>query len=83
MNVKKIISGSNIRDRVEKFPASDGQIACHYTPNPINYDLKNKSILNSFRGLRFEALHGGLGLKKEDFSRAGLEPARWQATRGF
>jgi hypothetical protein len=31
-------------DRVEKFSASDGQIACHYTPNPINYDLRNKSI---------------------------------------
>jgi hypothetical protein len=36
-------SGSNTRDRIEKFPASDGQIACHYTHLLEGCDMEKKS----------------------------------------
>ena len=38
-------------------------ISCHYAPNPISYDLRNKSSLNF---VLFEVLQGGVILKNED-----------------
>jgi hypothetical protein len=36
-------SGRNTRDRVEKFPAPDGQISCQYTHLLKGFDLKDIS----------------------------------------
>jgi hypothetical protein len=38
-----MVGGSNTRDRVEKFPASDGQIACHFTHLLEGRDIEKKS----------------------------------------
>jgi hypothetical protein len=42
-------------------------MACHYTPNPINYDVRNKSIPELVPVVTIEVLHGGTILKNEDF----------------
>jgi len=40
---KSLFSGSNTRDRVEKFFASNGPISCHYMHLPKSLDLKHIS----------------------------------------
>jgi hypothetical protein len=42
------------------------RIVCHYTLNPINYDLRNNSTPEFVRLLPFEVLHGGVILKNEE-----------------
>ncbi len=42
------------------------RVSCQYTTNPINYDLRTKSIPEFFSFLPFEILHGGVILKNEE-----------------